>query len=261
MKRSMTLRSRPCRADDRFVAYITGDLPRTEKSELDRHTRQCPECRLRLSAFRSAKSRLDRIFSKSPRRHELAPAEQLLGALLAQIPEKRIYYDTVSLSGFGTVLLAATDRGLCFLSFRPHAENDYVKRWNEADFTVRRSGTALSEPIRELREYFSGKRKRFDVPTDLVFASDFTKEVLAQTARIKFGQVRTYQDVALAMGKPKSVRAVGNALGRNPIPIVVPCHRVVATGGGLGGFTGGISYKRKLLAIEGNEPDGGDLFG
>jgi O-6-methylguanine DNA methyltransferase len=243
------------------VAYITDNLPKAQKLELDQHARQCPECRLRLSAFRSAKNRLNRIFSKSPRRHELAPAEQLLSALLAQIPEKRIYYDTVTLGGFGTVLLAATDRGLCFLSFRPHAENEYIKRWSEADFTVRRSGTALAESMLELREYFGEKRKRFDIPTDLIFASDFTREVLAETARIKFGQVRTYQEVADRIGKAKAVRAVGNALGRNPIPIVIPCHRVVATGGGLGGFTGGISYKRKLLAIEGNEPDGGDLFG
>jgi methylated-DNA-[protein]-cysteine S-methyltransferase len=261
MKRSLTIKTKPCRRDDTFVAYVMGELSRSGQVELERHARTCPECRLRLASFKSAGSTLDRMFSKSPRRSDLAPAEKLLQAVLSQLPEQTLYYFTRKFSGFGHVLTAATERGLCFVSFREDAEDEYVDQWAEADFAVARSELALKEPMRQLAEYFAGKRKNFDLPIDLRFASEFTRKVLAETGRVSYGQVRTYLDIARRLKRPQAARAVGNALGRNPVPIVIPCHRVVATGGKLGGFTGGLDVKRKLLAIEGIEIDGGDLFG
>jgi len=251
----------PCRPDETFVRYVLGEMPAGKRQELERHSRTCPECRLRLASFRTAGSNLDRMFSRTPRRVEMAPAEKLLSALLTQFPEQRLYYDIVRFPQFGSILAAATDRGLCFISFRESAEGEYLERWTRADFTVVRSEEVLKQPMAQLARYFSGSLQTFDLPLDLRFATDFTRDVLQATARIGFGQVRTYQDVARAIKKPKATRAVGNALGRNPIPIVIPCHRVVATGGGLGGFTGGLNYKRKLLRIEGIEVGGGDLFG
>jgi len=260
MKRSIRLKSAPCRPDDRFVAYVMGELDRKDGQDLERHTRQCPECRLRLGAFRSAGLALERMFSRRPRRRDVAPAEKLIQAVLAQLPEQQLYYNTATFDRFGSILAAATDRGLCFVSFRPDAEEEYLEQWAEADFTVSRTRTALQETFRQLREYFGGKRERFDLPVDLRFASDFTRRVLEETTRVEYGHLRTYQEIANRIRRPRAVRAVGNALGRNPVPIVVPCHRVVATGGGLGGFTGGLEYKRKLLAVEGIETGGGDLF-
>jgi methylated-DNA-[protein]-cysteine S-methyltransferase len=107
---------------------------------------------------------------------------------------------------------------------------------------------------RELAEYFAGGRRAFDVPLDWRLVRGFARDVLRATARVPFGAVTTYGAVATAAGSPRAYRAAGNALGSNPIPIVVPCHRVLHTGGGLGGYTGGIGRKAYLLALEGTAP-------
>ena len=101
----------------------------------------------------------------------------------------------------------------------------------------------------QLSEYLAGRRDEFTFPTEPE-GTDFDRSVWDQLARIPYGETRTYGQVARAIGKPKAARAVGTANGRNPIPIVVPCHRVVAGGGKLGGFGGGLSLKRKLLQLE-----------
>jgi methylated-DNA-[protein]-cysteine S-methyltransferase len=104
----------------------------------------------------------------------------------------------------------------------------------------------------ELEEYFEGRRRDFDLAIDWALVrTAFTVGVLRATAAIPFGATSTYREVAAAAGSPAAFRAAGNALGSNPLPIVVPCHRVLASGGGLGGYTGGIERKRRLLAIEG----------
>ena len=103
---------------------------------------------------------------------------------------------------------------------------------------------------RELDQYFDGGRRSFDLAIDWGLVRGFGRQVLAETARIPFGRVSTYRDVATAAGSPRGMRAAGNALGANPVPIVVPCHRVLRTGGGLGGYTGGIERKQFLLALE-----------
>jgi methylated-DNA-[protein]-cysteine S-methyltransferase len=104
---------------------------------------------------------------------------------------------------------------------------------------------------RQLDEYFAGVRHAFDVPIDWRLLRGFRKSVLQATAAIPFGSVSSYREIATAAGSPNAYRAAGNALGSNPIPIVVPCHRVLHSGGGLGGYTGGIKRKRYLLGLEG----------
>jgi methylated-DNA-[protein]-cysteine S-methyltransferase len=104
---------------------------------------------------------------------------------------------------------------------------------------------------RELDEYFEGRRQGFDVPLDWSLTSGFTQRVLEATARIPFGATSSYAGVAADAGSPKATRAAGNALGSNPLPIVVPCHRVLRSGGRLGGYTGGLDKKEHLLALEG----------
>src|SRR5205823_1211688 len=108
----------------------------------------------------------------------------------------------------------------------------------------------LDEVRRELDEYFDGERDHFDVPLDMQLTRGFTRKVLQATARIPFGSVSTYRDVARRAGNDRAYRAAGNALGANPIPIVVPCHRVLHSGGGLGGYGGGLDVKRFLLRLE-----------
>jgi methylated-DNA-[protein]-cysteine S-methyltransferase len=110
---------------------------------------------------------------------------------------------------------------------------------------------ALDEVRRELDEYFDGKRTSFDIPIDWRLHDGFGRRVLRATARIPFGRVLTYGEVAAKAGSPRGHRAAGNALGSNRMPIVVPCHRVVRSGGSIGGYTGGVERKEFLLELEG----------
>jgi methylated-DNA-[protein]-cysteine S-methyltransferase len=156
-------------------------------------------------------------------------------------------------SPVGTLVLASTPQGLARLAYVDEGQEDAVMN----DIAARLSPRMLSaprrldEPRRELDEYFAGRRRTFDVPLDLRLLSDFTRRVLHATSEIPYGEVATYKEVAAAAGSPHGSRAAGNALGSNPLPIVLPCHRVLHSGGGLGGYTGGLARKRVLLAIEG----------
>ena len=126
------------------------------------------------------------------------------------------------------------------------------------DIALRLSPAIVEAPARldtvrrELEEYFDGRRRQFDVALDWALTTPgFRRRVLEECARIPFGATRTYQDMAIGAGSPSAFRAAGGALGSNPIPIIVPCHRVLASSGGLGGYTGGLERKRTLLSIEG----------
>lgn len=119
------------------------------------------------------------------------------------------------------------------------------------DAAVRRDSLpVLRQARRELAEYAKGRRKRFEVPFELE-GTHFQCEVWNALFAIPWGETRTYGEIARALGRPGAARAVGAAAGRNPLPVIVPCHRLVAAGGGLGGFSGGLEVKRKLLGLEG----------
>jgi len=124
-------------------------------------------------------------------------------------------------------------------------------RLGEAIPTSPRLPTELGHFIRDLQRYFGGKRISFEVPLDLGNPPPFREKVLRECARIPYGKITTYGSLAEAVGQPRAARAVGQAVGHNPIPIVIPCHRVLASGGGLGGFGSGLEWKRFLLRLEG----------
>ena len=155
-------------------------------------------------------------------------------------------------SPLGDLIVAATRRGLVRVSF-PHETPDDVIEELALLLSPRvlEAPAQLDEIRRELDQYFEGRRQRFAVPVDMTLTRGFTRKVLRATARIPFGSVSTYKDVARRAGNERAYRAAGNALGANPIPIVVPCHRVVRTGGALGGYTGGLDRKVRLLTLEG----------
>jgi methylated-DNA-[protein]-cysteine S-methyltransferase len=155
-------------------------------------------------------------------------------------------------SPLGPLVAAATRKGLACLHY---GEDDEALQQLADKISPRlmHAPTQLDEVRRELDEYFEGKRKRFDFRVDWVLMGPFQQKVLKATYRIPFGEVATYRDVATKAGAPKGSRAAGNALGANPIPIVVPCHRVVRSGGALGGYTGGLHRKEFLLELEGVE--------
>ena len=156
-------------------------------------------------------------------------------------------------SPVGTVLVAATHRGLVRIAF-----GDFFDEGNVIEeLSERISPRVLEVPSyfdgvrRELDEYFQGRRTSFDLPLDWQLTRGFTRQVLRKTAEIPYGDVSTYSKVAAEAGSPRAYRAAGNALGSNPIPIVVPCHRVLHSGGGLGGYGGGLERKEFLLRLEG----------
>jgi len=156
-------------------------------------------------------------------------------------------------SPVGTLVLASTPQGLARLAYVDEGQEDAVMEEIAGRLSPRMLSAPrrLDEPRRELDEYFAGRRRAFDLTLDLRLLSDFTRRILAATAEIPYGEVSTYKQVATAAGSPRGSRAAGNALGSNPLPIVLPCHRVLHSGGGLGGYTGGLARKRVLLAIEG----------
>ena len=155
-------------------------------------------------------------------------------------------------SPLGKLLLARTPRGLVRLAYPDSAEEDALLQDLAAQLSPRilAAPRQLDEPRRELDEYFSHKRRRFELPVDWTLTRGFGRRVLRATARIPYGSASTYKDVAAKAGSPRASRAAGNALGANPLPIIVPCHRVLHSTGGLGGYTGGLERKRALLEIE-----------
>ncbi|HEX4734275.1 MAG TPA: methylated-DNA--[protein]-cysteine S-methyltransferase [Thermoleophilaceae bacterium] len=156
-------------------------------------------------------------------------------------------------SPVGDLLVAITPRGLIRLAYNAHESADGVleELARRVSPRVVESPAALDEVRRELDEYFDGKRTGFDIPIDWRLHDGFGRRVLKATSRIPFGKVLSYAEVAAKAGSPRGYRAAGNALGSNRIPIVVPCHRVVASGGKIGGYTGGLERKEYLLHLEG----------
>ena len=159
-----------------------------------------------------------------------------------------VAYDLAD-SPVGDLLVAVTDRGLCRIAYRPDAALDELS----ADFGARvlRIPKRVDRVIRELDEYFDGKRREFDLETDLSPVPAFQQQALRELARVPFGQVTTYGALAAKIGKPRAARAIGGAMNRNPIPIVLPCHRVVGSDGKLVGYAGGLDRKEQLLRLEG----------
>jgi methylated-DNA-[protein]-cysteine S-methyltransferase len=163
-----------------------------------------------------------------------------------------VAYATVD-SPLGPLVVAATPRGLVRLAYTGSRDEGEVVEDLAGKLSPRilEAPERLDDVRRELDEYFDGRRVDFEVPIDWSLTHGFTGKVLRQTARIGYGKTSTYAEVAGRAGSPRAVRAAGNALGSNPIPVVVPCHRVLRTGGALGGYTGGVERKEFLLRLEG----------
>lgn len=159
-------------------------------------------------------------------------------------------YDIVE-SPIGDLLAAASERGLALIRFDPHAEEDLDRLARIGGPRVLRSPRSVEATRRELDEYFSGRRRAFDLALDLRALPPFTVRVLGELARVPYGETTTYGALAAKVGHPKAARAVGTVMNRNRIPIVLPCHRVVGATGSLTGYAGGLERKSMLLELEG----------
>jgi methylated-DNA-[protein]-cysteine S-methyltransferase len=193
-------------------------------------------------------------------RRSAPPATELpdIGDAAAAAGLLDVAYATTD-SPLGTLLLATTPRGLVRLAYAEFEDEAEVLGQLAAKLSPRvlAAPRKLDEPRRELDQYFAGRRRQFELPLDWQLTRGFGRRVLEATARIPYGATATYKQMATEAGNARAYRAAGNALGSNPIPIVVPCHRILHSGGGLGGYTGGLDRKRLLLAVEGGHAQRG----
>jgi methylated-DNA-[protein]-cysteine S-methyltransferase len=151
----------------------------------------------------------------------------------------------------GKLLLAATDQGLVRVAFDRENHDAVLEQLaDKISPRILHSPARLETAVRQLDEYFAGHRREFELPLDWRLAKGFRREVLAHLPQIAYGRTESYAQVAAAAGNPKAVRAVGTACGTNPLPVVVPCHRVVRSDGSFGGYLGGTEAKQILLTLE-----------
>jgi methylated-DNA-[protein]-cysteine S-methyltransferase len=161
-----------------------------------------------------------------------------------------VAYDVVE-SPLGELFVGVSDRGLCVISYEVDPDLQAERLARGFGSRVLRSPQPVAGVARQLDEYFEGERKRFELEVDLRLARDFGRTVLEELGRVPFGEVTTYGALAARAGKPKAARAVGTIMNRNPVPIVLPCHRVVGANGSLVGYAGGLERKQALLRLEG----------
>jgi len=204
---------------------------------------------------------LERWLATDAGRRELAAYRRTLAALEHVVGSpttagRQVYYCAVP-SPVGRLFVAASDTGLVRVSF-PQSERAFVESLRRTLGVVPvRSRERTADIVHQLRAYFAGERRVFDMQLDLSGVSPFQRAVLLAAANVPAGQVVSYGEIARRIGQPGGSRAVGQALGRNPIPIVIPCHRVIAAGGRIGGYGGGLARKRRLLRLEGALAMGG----
>ncbi len=225
------MKREPCRdvSEEQVLAFVIGDMDPKSSLALAEHLGECRRCRDQATEYTS-----------------------LLGGLQSCSAEEAIHWHQFE-TPFGAMNVAATDTGLSRVSWQQPDSETFVRHLASLypERPAIHDTERLAQTERQIHEYFAGERSRFELPVDLTRLSGFEQDVLGCVQTIPFGEVVPYSEVARRIGSPKAARAVGNALNHNPVAIVVPCHRVVRADGSLGGYGGGISYKRRLLSLEG----------
>jgi methylated-DNA-[protein]-cysteine S-methyltransferase len=160
-------------------------------------------------------------------------------------------YDVLSDTPIGDLLVGVTDHGLCRIHFDPDVEQELESLARTFGPRVLRSAKPVERVRKQLDEYFAGTRRGFELDWDVRSLPAYNQRVLAELARVEYGRTTTYGELAAITGNPRAARAVGTVMHRNPIPIVLPCHRVVGAKGQLTGYAGGLERKEQLLRLEG----------
>ena len=165
--------------------------------------------------------------------------------------------NAIFLTSLGWAGVAASGQGICAIILPKKNKRSVERELRGSESGVRRSGRnkpanrpVLGKAVKLLQRYLSGERVSFDLPLDMRYYTAFQQAVWKAAAKIPSGETRSYAWVAKRIRNPKAVRAVGQALGANPVPIIIPCHRVIGSSGSLGGYSGGIGMKQKLLKLE-----------
>ncbi|PQZ86867.1 methylated-DNA--[protein]-cysteine S-methyltransferase [Arthrobacter sp. MYb222] len=194
---------------------------------------------------------------KNYRQQATAAEAQILDSLQGRLVERARALELVDVayrvvdSPVGALLLASTDAGLVRVAFESEGHDRILEVLSErVSPRILRDKSSLDGAVRQLDEYFAGQRHGFDLPVDLQLSTEFRRQVQLELGHIDYGRTLSYAQLAQQIGKPKAVRAVGSACATNPIPIVLPCHRVLRTDGSLGGYLGGLEAKSELLKLE-----------
>ena len=195
---------------------------------------------------------LDAVYA-APSMQLTKQAQVKLRRTLTAARGKIVYYGYAPRTRVGALFVAVNDRGLVALDFGLSEQAFVARVTQRTKATLIRSDDAAAEALTQVQEYLDGRRTGFDLPLDMSMMSEFQRRVLNIALKIPRGKYLTYGDVAKALGKPQASRAVGQALGHNPVPIVIPCHRVLGSDGSLHGYSGGggIQTKAWLLRLEG----------
>ena len=181
---------------------------------------------------------------------ELSRLHERLAAAAQRDGVLDVAYRTID-SPVGSLLLAATEQGLIRVAYASEGHEAVLQALaTRISPRILHAPGRLEAAARELGEYFAGHRRRFDLPLDLRLSAGFRRTVLSHLPEIGYGRTASYASVAQLAGHPKAVRAVGTACATNPLPVVVPCHRVVRSDGRMGGYLGGLDAKRTLLSLE-----------
>jgi methylated-DNA-[protein]-cysteine S-methyltransferase len=246
----------------RLPALVVGDLDREAILEIEEHTELCWECRNDLQESRGLAATLESLWLRhlNGQRDQCVPLPATNGYVngsgarcLARINhalDRIACYAPVETT-LGTLHLVATDDGLARVFF-PGAQEPDVEDWCcRNDLVPLHDEEEIAPYASQLRCYLAGDRTDFDFPLDFRTVSPFMRDVLEALRTIPYGVIRNYREIAHQIGNPNAQRAVGNAVKRNPVPIVVPCHRVIKTDGTIGGYAGGPLIKERLLRLEG----------
>lgn len=217
--------------DDEMIAVVLGDA--TPSPRMKRWLKT-EEGQRELEAYRRTLSMLDEAYAEIP----------------AAKPRRVVYYTSLR-SPIGRLHIAATGAGLVRVSFDQSEASFVAELSRRLKADVVKSADRMSTVVAQLEAYFAGRLRTFDLPIDERLMRPFQRSVLTAARSVPAGQVVSYGEIARRIGRPQASRAVGQALGRNPIPIIIPCHRVVSSSGGLGGYTGGLKIKKRLLKMEG----------
>jgi methylated-DNA-[protein]-cysteine S-methyltransferase len=250
----MTPKHPSCRAiEPDLVATATGEAGVATARRVDEHARACPPCRQELGRYRAIDAAARGLRHEGPPPADVAASRSALQARLADLRSRVLTYGIVP-SPLGNILVARSEQGVSLVEYLGEARTLAASRLRElADVETVESSAEIARLRDELLDFLRGRRHALGWRLDLRLAgSDFSRAVLRTAAEIPYGAVTSYAAIARRVGKPRAVRAVAQALRRNPLPIVVPCHRVVGSSGRLTGYAGDrVGLKRQLLDVEG----------
>ncbi|MGE0684714.1 MAG: methylated-DNA--[protein]-cysteine S-methyltransferase [Candidatus Binatia bacterium] len=251
--RTTQTRQLPCGfSEDLLIAEALRENSYNLSQQVTAHFGTCHACRQLLDRYQRLHAHLSAMSSPQAEAQGLLVARQRLDARLTHKNRPRLQLK-VWHSPVGDIRLGKTEKGVALVEFvRQDEATASSARWR-TDFTIENDGEEVAALIRKLEDYFSGKTHTLEwIVDDVLMRSDFQREVLRATAEVPYGTVVTYQSIADTISQPKAVRAVAQALRYNPVPIHIPCHRIIGSDGALTGYAGNlVEIKQKILAVEG----------